>query len=115
MKRLTALFIIATLPLSNGAYAQSAKPPTSKSASISKSADLSQEKVPLAKKRKKKLPPKPKQKWPPPGFEKKGELYAKTARYSTPHGIRHWSNLNCVRRGRVSAHPPKGQTDLLYP
>ena len=79
MKRLIALFIIATLPLSNGAYAQSAKPPTSKSASISKSPDLSQEKVPLAKKRKKKLPPKPKQKWPPPGFEKKGELYAKTA------------------------------------
>ena len=32
-----------------------------------------------AKKRKKKLPPIPKQKWPPPGFEKKGELYAKTA------------------------------------
>jgi hypothetical protein len=79
MKRLIALCIIATLPLSNGAYAQSAKPPTSKSASISKSPDLSQEKVPLAKKRKKKLPPKPKQKWPPPGFEKKGELYAKTA------------------------------------
>jgi len=29
--------------------------------------------------------------------------------------MRHWSNQICVRRGRVSAHPPSGQTERLYP
>ena len=29
--------------------------------------------------------------------------------------MRHWSNQICVRRERVSAHPPNGQTGLLYP
>ena len=92
MKKLAALFIAACLIAPIQANAATTKPtpkPIASKATIAKKpiakkpiAKKPIAKKPIAKKkvaRKKKLPPKKPIKWPPPGFEKKGSLYAKTA------------------------------------
>lgn len=99
MKKLIALFVATCLLIPVHATAATPKPspkPTSSKAKVVKAPATKKPatkkpatkkpatKKPAAKKKKvvkkkKKLPPKKPIKWPPPGFEKNGSLYAKTA------------------------------------
>jgi hypothetical protein len=78
MKKLIALSICIALIIPVHASAATSSPTPKPGASKAKI-----EKKPVVKKKvvkkKKKLPAKKPIKWPPPGFEKKGSLYAKTA------------------------------------
>jgi hypothetical protein len=78
MKKLISLFISLTLTIPVHASAATSSPTPEPTVSKSKA-----EKKPVTKKKvfkkKKKLPEKKPIKWPPPGFTKKGSLYAKTA------------------------------------
>lgn len=78
MKKLISLFISLTLIIPVHASAATSSPTPEPTVSKSKA-----EKKPVTKKKvikkKKKLPDKKPIKWPPPGFTKKGSLYAKTA------------------------------------
>ena len=83
MKKLLALFVAACLLAPAHASAATPKPspkPTSTKAKVVKKPVV---KKPVVKKpvvrKKKNFPTKKPLKWPPPGFEKKGALYAKTA------------------------------------
>ena len=83
MKKLLALFVAACLLAPAHATAATPKPspkPTSTKAKVVKKPVV---KKPVVKKpvvrKKKNFPTKKPLKWPPPGFEKKGALYAKTA------------------------------------
>ena len=79
MKKLLALFVAACLLVPAHASAATPKPspkPTSTKAKVVKK-PVTKKKV--VKKKKKNFPTKKPLKWPPPGFEKKGALYAKTA------------------------------------
>ena len=83
MKKLLALFVAACLFVPAHASAATPKPspkPTSTKAKVVKKPVV---KKPVVKKpvvrKKKNFPTKKPLKWPPPGFEKKGALYAKTA------------------------------------
>jgi hypothetical protein len=82
MKKLIALFVAACLLAPVNATAATTKPtpkPATKKPVVKKPAT----KKPVVKKpvvrKKKNFPIKKPLKWPPPGFEKKGALYAKTA------------------------------------
>jgi hypothetical protein len=82
MKKLLALIIVACLLVPVNATAATTKPtpkPATKKPVVKKPAT----KKPVVKKpvvrKKKNFPIKKPLKWPPPGFEKKGALYAKTA------------------------------------
>ena len=83
MRRLLALFLTTSLLIPTQAYAATTKPTSKPSTSKAKIVKAAATKKPVVKKkvvkRKKKLPDKKPLKWPPGGFEKKGELYAKTA------------------------------------
>jgi len=93
VKKLLALSLSTSLLIPTQAYAATSKPTpkpsvtkasTTKAKIVKKSATKKPFiKKPIVKKkvvkRKKKLPEKKPPKWPPGGFEKKGELYAKTA------------------------------------
>lgn len=98
MKKLLALFLTTSLLIPTQANAATSKPtpkPSTTKASTTKGKVVNTPatkkpilKKPIVKKpvvkkkvvkKKKKLPTKKPLKWPPPGFEKKGELYAKTA------------------------------------
>ncbi len=80
MKKLISLFVSLTLIIPVHASAATSSPTPEPTVSKSKA-----EKKPVTKKKKvikkkkKKLPEKKPIKWPPPGFTKKGSLYAKTA------------------------------------
>lgn len=79
MKKLISLFLSITLIIPVHASAATSSPTPKPAASKSKV-----EKKPVVKKKpvikkKKNFPTKKPLKWPPPGFEKKGSLYAKTA------------------------------------
>ena len=78
MKKIISLLISITLILPVHASAATSSPTPTPGASKAKV-----EKKPVVKKKvvkkKKKLPAKKQIKWPPPGFTKKGTLYAKTA------------------------------------
>ncbi len=83
MKKLLALVVVLCLFAPVNATAATTKPtpkPTTTKAKVVKKPVV---KKPAPKKKvvkkKKKLPAKKALKWPPPGFEKKGALYAKTA------------------------------------
>ena len=78
MKKLIALFVAACLIAPVNATAATTKPtpkPTTTKAKVVKKPVV---KKPVVRK-KKNFPTKKPLKWPPPGFEKKGDLYAKTA------------------------------------
>ena len=78
MKKLIALFVAACLIAPVNATAATTKPtpkPTTTKAKVVKKPVV---KKPVIRK-KKNFPTKKPLKWPPPGFEKKGALYAKTA------------------------------------
>ena len=83
MRKFLALFLTTSLLIPTQAYAATSKPTSKPSASKAKIVKAAATKKPVVKKkvvkRKKKLPDKKPLKWPPGGFEKKGELYAKTA------------------------------------
>ena len=83
MRKFLALFLTTSLLIPTQAYAATTKPTSKPSASKAKLVKAAATKKPVVKKkvvkRKKKLPDKKQLKWPPGGFEKKGELYAKTA------------------------------------
>ena len=83
MKKLLALLLATSLLIPTQAYAATSKPTPKPSANKAKIVKAAATKKPVVKKkvvkRKKKLPDKKPIKWPPGGFEKKGELYAKTA------------------------------------
>ncbi|CAB4673716.1 MAG: hypothetical protein F2653_02740 [Actinobacteria bacterium] len=88
MKKLLALFLATSLLIPTQAYAATSKPTPKPSVTKAKVVKTPATKKPIIKKpivkktvvkRKKKLPEKKPLKWPPGGFEKKGELYAKTA------------------------------------
>jgi hypothetical protein len=83
VRRLLALFLTTSLLIPTQAYAATTKPTSKPSTSKAKIVKAAATKKPVVKKkvvkRKKKLPDKKPLKWPPGGFEKKGELYAKTA------------------------------------
>ena len=88
MKKLLALFVAACLLVPAHATAATPKPspkPTSTKAKVVKKPVVKKPvvKKPATKKKvvrkKKNFPTKKPLKWPPPGFEKKGALYAKTA------------------------------------
>ena len=88
MKKLLALFVAACLLAPAHATAATPKPspkPTSTKAKVVKKPVVKKPvvKKPATKKKvvrkKKNFPTKKPLKWPPPGFEKKGALYAKTA------------------------------------
>lgn len=93
MNKLLALFLAISLLIPTQAYAATSKPTpkpsvTKASTTKGKIVKTPATKKPIIKKaivkkkvvkRKKKLPEKKPLKWPPGGFEKKGELYAKTA------------------------------------
>lgn len=93
MKKLLALFLATSLLIPTQAYAATSKPTTKPSVTKPSTTKAKIVKTPATKKpiikkpvvkkkvvkRKKKLPEKKPLKWPPGGFEKKGELYAKTA------------------------------------
>jgi len=93
MKKLLALIVLACLLAPVSATAATTKPtpkPTTTKAKVVTKPVVKKPatkkpvvKKPVAKKKvvrkKKKLPAKKPIKWPPPGFEKKGSLYAKTA------------------------------------
>ena len=83
MRKFLALFLTTSLLIPTQAYAATTKPTSKPSASKAKLVKAAATKKPVVKKkvvkRKKKLPDKKPLKWPPGGFEKKGELYAKTA------------------------------------
>ena len=88
MKKLLALFLATSLLIPTQAYAATSKPTPKPSVTKAKVVKTLATKKPIIKKpivkktvvkRKKKLPEKKPLKWPPGGFEKKGELYAKTA------------------------------------
>ena len=83
MRKFLALFLTTSLLIPTQAYAATTKPTSKPSASKAKIVKAAATKKPVVKKkvvkRKKKLPDKKPLKWPPGGFEKKGELYAKTA------------------------------------
>lgn len=80
MKKLLGVALSLSLLLPSSSVAATTKPtpkPTATKAKVAKKAVV---KKAVAKKKKKvKLKPKAPIKWPPPGFDKKGELYAKTA------------------------------------
>jgi hypothetical protein len=83
VRKFLALFLTTSLLIPTQAYAATTKPTSKPSASKAKLVKAAATKKPVVKKkvvkRKKKLPDKKPLKWPPGGFEKKGELYAKTA------------------------------------
>jgi hypothetical protein len=83
VRKLLALFLATSLLIPTQAYAATTKPTSKPSTSKAKIVKAAAAKKPVVKKkvvkRKKKLPEKKPLKWPPGGFEKKGELYAKTA------------------------------------
>ena len=83
MKKLLALSLATSLLIPTQAYAATSKPTPKPAATKAKIVKTAATKKPVVKKkvvkRKKKLPEKKPLKWPPGGFEKKGELYAKTA------------------------------------
>ena len=89
MKKLLALFVAACLLVPAHATAATPKPspkPTSTKAKVVKKPIVKKPvvkkpatKKKVVKKKKKNFPTKKPLKWPPPGFEKKGALYAKTA------------------------------------
>jgi hypothetical protein len=83
VRKFLALFLTTSLLIPTQAYAATSKPTSKPSASKAKLVKAAATKKPVVKKkvvkRKKKLPDKKPLKWPPGGFEKKGELYAKTA------------------------------------
>ena len=89
MKKLFALFVAASLLVPAHASAATPKPspkPTSTKAKVVKKSVVKKPvvkkpatKKKVVKKKKKNFPTKKPLKWPPPGFEKKGALYAKTA------------------------------------
>ena len=89
MKKLLALFVAACLLVPAHATAATPKPspkPTSTKAKVVKKPVVKKPvvkkpatKKKVVKKKKKNFPTKKPLKWPPPGFEKKGALYAKTA------------------------------------
>jgi hypothetical protein len=80
MKKLISLFVSLTLIIPVHASAATSSPtrePTVSKSKAEKKPGTKKKKV--IKKKKKKLPEKKPIKWPPPGFTKKGSLYAKTA------------------------------------
>jgi hypothetical protein len=83
VRKFLALFLTTSLLIPTQAYAATTKPTSKPSASKAKLVKAAATKKPVVEKkvvkRKKKLPDKKPLKWPPGGFEKKGELYAKTA------------------------------------
>ena len=84
MKKLVALFVAACLITPVHANAATTKPtpkPTTTKAKVATKPATKKPvvKKPVVKKKKKKLPAKKALKWPPPGFEKQGVLFAKTA------------------------------------
>ena len=84
MKKLIALIVAACLIAPIHANAATTKPtpkPTTTKAKVVKKpvAKKPAVKKKIVKKKKKKLPAKKPLKWPPPGFEKQGLLFAKTA------------------------------------
>ena len=89
MRKLISLVAIACLVISTPAVAATSKPtpkPTATKAKVVKKPVVKKPAVKkpaakkkVVKKKKKKLPAKKPLKWPPPGFEKKDGLYAKTA------------------------------------
>jgi hypothetical protein len=87
MKKLPALFVTACLLAPVHATAATPKPSPKPTATKAKVEKKPATKKPVVKKpatkkpvaRKKNFPTKKPLKWPPPGFEKKGSLYAKTA------------------------------------
>jgi len=93
VKKLIALFVASSLLIPTQAHAATSKPTPKPSVTKASTTKAKIVKTPATKKpiikkpivkkkivkRKKKLPEKKPLKWPPGGFEKKGELYAKTA------------------------------------
>ena len=91
MRRFISLLVLTSLLLPSYAIAATTKPTpkpaTTKSKVVTKPATkkpivkkpVVKKKVVPRKKKRVKLKPKAPVKWPPPGFEKKGDLYAKTA------------------------------------
>jgi len=88
MKKLLALFVTACLLIPAHATAATPKPSPKPTATKAKVVKKPATKKPVVKKpatkkpvarKKKNFPAKKPMKWPPPGFEKKGSLYAKTA------------------------------------
>jgi hypothetical protein len=83
MKKLIALFVAACLLAPVHATAATPKPSPKPTATKAKVVKKPVVKKPVVKKpavrKKKNFPTKKPLKWPPPGFEKKGSLYAKTA------------------------------------
>jgi hypothetical protein len=88
MKKLIALFVVACLLAPVHATAATPKPSPKPTATKAKVVKKPATKKPVVKKpatkkpvarKKKNFPTKKPLKWPPPGFEKKGSLYAKTA------------------------------------
>jgi hypothetical protein len=78
MKKLLALFVTTCLLAPVHATAATPKPSPKPTATKAKVEKKPATKKPVARK-KKNFPTKKPLKWPPPGFEKKGSLYAKTA------------------------------------
>ena len=80
MKKLLGVALSLSLLLPTSSVAATTKPTPKSTATKAKVAKKAVVKKAVAKKKKKvKLKPKAPIKWPPPGFDKKGELYAKTA------------------------------------
>lgn len=83
MKKLLALFVAACLLAPAHATAATPKPSPKPAATKAKVVKKPATMKPVVKKsvvrKKKNFPTKKPLKWPPPGFEKKGSLYAKTA------------------------------------
>jgi hypothetical protein len=79
MKKLISLFVSLALIIPVHASAATSSPTPEPTVSKSKAEKKPATKKKVIKKKKKKLPEKKPIKWPPPGFTKKGSLYAKTA------------------------------------
>ena len=79
MKKLLGVALSLSLLLPTSSVAATTKPTPKPTATKAKVVKKPVVKKPVAKKKKVNLKPKAPIKWPPPGFEKKGELYAKTA------------------------------------
>ena len=79
MKKLLGVALSLSLLIPTSSVAATTKPTPKPTATKAKVVKKPVVKKPVAKKKKVNLKPKAPIKWPPPGFEKKGELYAKTA------------------------------------
>jgi hypothetical protein len=108
MKKLISLFISLTLIIPVHASAATSSPTPEPTVSNSKAEKKPVNKKKVVKKKKKKLPEKKPLKWPPPGFTKKGSLYAKTAtpkellivgtenKYIQANLIKHCNEVACL-------------------